>query len=332
MSIPVTMRALQQTSLNGPQDLRLITDALVPVPGPSDVLIRVTAAGVNFGDISQSHGTFLGGPQPPYLAGFEAAGEIVARGEAVAGLEPGVRVIGTGIGCGAFAEYTVLPAAAVMPVPAGWTEEQALGLVVNWPTALAALRPLGGVAAGQTVLIQAAAGGTGQAAVKMAKHYGATVIATASPGKHETVRALGADHVLDSRGPDLAAEVLRLTGGTGADLVLESAGGATLGASLTAAKRVTGRVIVYGVAGGEAAVTNWELIYRHQVHVIALNIGVLIQAAPQIFGEVMGELFALVAAGVLAPGQPTAYELADGPKVLAELETRATVGKLALLP
>ena len=332
MGIPVTMRALQQTSLNGPQDLRLITDVPVPVLGPGEVLIRVTAAGVNFGDISQAHGTFLGGPRPPYLAGFEAAGEIAAVGGAVTGLEPGARVIGVGIGCGAFAEYTALPAAAVMPVPAGWAEEQALGLVVNWPTALAALRPLGRIAAGQTVLIHAAAGGTGQAAVKMAKHYGATVIATASPGKHETVLALGADHVLDSRSPDLAAEVLRLTGGTGADLVLESAGGATLGASLTAAKRVTGRVVVYGTAGGEAAVTNWELVYRHQVHVIGLNIGVLVQAAPQIFGEVTGELFALIAAGVLTPGQPTAYELADGPKVLAELETRDTVGKLALLP
>jgi NADPH:quinone reductase len=332
MSVPAAMRALQQTSLNGPRDLRLITDAPVPVPGPGEVLIKVAAAGVNFGDISQAYGTFLGGPQPPYLAGFEAAGEIAATGEGVSGLEPGARVVGVGIGCGAFAEYATLPAAAVVPVPAGWAAEEALGLVVNWPTALAALKPLGGIAPGQTVLIHAAAGGTGQAAVKMAKHYGATVIATASPGKHETVRALGADHVLDSRGPDLAAEVRRLTGGTGADLVLESTGGATLDASLMAARRVTGRVVVYGMAAGEAPVTNWDLIYKHQVHIIGLNIGALIQAAPQIFGEVMGELFALIAAGVLAPAKPTAYELADGPKALAELETRATVGKLALLP
>ena len=224
MSIPATMRALQQTSLNGPQDLRLITDAPVPAPGPGEVLIRVAAAGVNFGDISQAHGTFLGGPQPPYLAGFEAAGEIVATGEGVTGLEPGTRVIGVGLGCGAFAEYTALPAVSAMPLPPGWTEQEALGLMVNWLTALAALRPLGGITAGQTVLIPAAAGATGQAAVKLARHYGATVIATASPGKHETVLALGADHVLDSRGADLDGEVRRLTGGTGADLVLESAG------------------------------------------------------------------------------------------------------------
>jgi NADPH2:quinone reductase len=324
------MRALQQTSLNGPQDLHLITDAPVPVPLPGEILIRVTAAGVNFADISQARGTFGGGPQPPYLAGFEAAGQVAAVGAGVTGLEPGARVIGTNVvSQGAFAEYMVLSAGAAVPVPTDWADEQALGMMVNWPTALAALKPLGGIDAGQTVVIHAAAGGTGQAAVKMAKHYGATVIATASPGKHETVRALGADH---SRSTDIAAEVLQLTGGTGADLVLEATPGATLGASLAAARRVTGRVVVYGMAGGEAAITNWELVYQHQVHVIGLNIGILIEAAPQVFGEVMHEMSVLMAAGVLGPVQPTVYDLADGPKALTELEARTTVGKLALLP
>ena len=330
MSIPATMRALQQASLNGPRDMSLITDAPVPSPGQGEVLIRVTAAGVNFADISRAHGTFLNGPRPPYVAGFEAAGEIVATGEEVTGLQLGARVIG--VGDGAFAEYMVLPAAAAMPVPPGWTEQQALGLVVNWPTALAILKPLGGIAAGQTVLIHAAAGATGQAAVTIAKHYGATVIATASPGKHKTVLALGADHVLDSRGGDIAAEVLRLTGGAGADLVLEATPGATFEASLAATKRVTGRVVVHGVASGDASITTWELVYKHQVHIIGFNAGALIQAAPQIFGEVMGELSTLIATGVLAPGLPTEYDLADGPKALADLETRATIGKLALLP
>ncbi|MFJ9895382.1 NADPH:quinone oxidoreductase family protein [Streptomyces sp. NPDC091280] len=330
MSIPATMRALQQVSLNGPQDMRLITDAPVPSPDRGEVLIRVAAAGVNFADLSKAHGTFGDGPQPPYLAGFEAAGEVVAVGEAVTGPQPGARVVG--VGTGAFAQYMVLPAAAALPVPSGWTEQQALGLVVNWPTALAALKPLGGIAAGQAVLIHAAAGGTGQAAVRMAKHYGATVIATASPGKHETVRALGADHVLNSLGGDLVAEVRELTGGCGVDVVLESAGASTFAASLAAAKQVTGRVVVYGMAGGEAPITNWELVYKHQVHIIGLNIGVLIQAAPQIFGELMGELSALIAVGVLAPSLPTVYDLADGSKALTQLEARATVGKLALLP
>jgi NADPH2:quinone reductase len=332
MSIPSTMRALQQTSLNGPRDLRLVTDAPVPSPGPGEVLIRVTAAGVNFLDISQSHGASAGGPQPPYLAGIEGAGEVVAVGGGVSGVEPGAHVIGVGITGGAFAEYMVLPAMGAVPVPAGWADEQSLGMVVSWPTAMAALKAIGQLEAGQSVLIHAAAGGTGQAAVKMAKHYDAKVIAAASPDKHEVVRALGADHVIDARNLDIAAEVARLTDGAGVDLVLEAVGGATLLASLAAAKRVTGRVVVYGLPGGQAAISNWDLVYKHQVHVIGLNIGVLIQSSPQIFGEVMGEMFRLMSAGVLGGGKPTTYDLADGPKALVELEARATVGKLALVP
>jgi NADPH2:quinone reductase len=205
-------------------------------------------------------------------------------------------------------------------------------LVVSWPTALAALKPLGRIARGQTVLIHAAAGGTGQAAVQMAKHYGARVIAAASPGKHELVRELGADEVIDSRRTDLAAEVMRLTQGEGVDLVLESVGGATLDASLASAKRINGRVVVYGLAGGESSISNWDLVYKHQVQLAGLNIGILIQSAPEVFGEVMTEMFGLMAAGVIGPGQPTLHGLEEGPKVLAELEARATVGKLVLLP
>ncbi len=332
MSIPTTMRALQQTSLNGPGDLSLVADAPVPSPGPDEILIRVTAAGINFVDISQSDGTFADGPPPPYVAGIEGAGEVVDVGDAVADVRTGDHVVGVNMRGGAFAEYMVLAAAAAMPVPTGWADEQALGLVVNWLTAITAVRVLGGVGPTDTVLVHAAAGGTGQAAVKVAKHHGATVIAAASPAKHDVLRSLGADHIIDSRSADLAADVLRLTDGAGADLVLESVGGATLEASLAATKRVTGRVVVYGLAGGEAAVTNWDLVYRHQIHIIGLNLGVLIQAVPQIFGDVMGQLFGLLAAGVLGPTQPTTYDLAEGPRALAELCDRTTVGKLALRP
>jgi NADPH2:quinone reductase len=324
------MRALQQTSVTGPSEMRLITDAPDPAPGRGEVLIRVTAAGVNFADVMQTRGTYVGGPQAPYIAGFEAAGVIVALGDGVTGLDMGSHVIGTGYG--AFAEYMALPAAALTSVPTGWADEEALGLVLNWATALAALRTMGRVAAGETVLIHAAAGGVGQAAVRMATHYGATVIATASPEKHETVRTLGADHVIDYRRADVAAEVLRLTDNDGADLVLESVGGATFRTSLASAKRVTGRVVVYGMAGGEAAISNRDLNFTHPIHVIGLNIGTLIRAAPRLFTELMDELDALIATGVYPPGQPTVYDLADGPEALIELEARASIGKLALRP
>ncbi|MFD1942881.1 zinc-binding dehydrogenase [Paradevosia shaoguanensis] len=329
MTIPAAMRGLQQTSLRGPQDLVLVDNLRVPTPGPGEILIRVTAAGINVADLSQAHGTFLGGPQPPYIAGFEGAGEIVQLGEGVEGFELGAHVIG--VGYGAFAEYMVLPARAALPLPPGWSDAQALGLVVNLPTAVATLK-LGGIAPGQTVLIHAAAGATGQATTRIAKHYGATVIATASPSKHAVVEALGADYVLDSHHADIAAEVSRITGGTGVDLVLETAGGATFEASLASARRITGRVVVSGLPGGNASLSNWDLVYRHQVHIIGFNMGMLIRATPALFGEVMGELFALIAAGVIAPGNPTLYPLADGPSALAALENRTSVGKLGLTP
>jgi NADPH2:quinone reductase len=260
------------------------------------------------------------------VAGFEAAGEVVGIGEGVEHPKVGAHVIGAGPG--AFAEYMVLPAAAAMPLPQGWSAQQALGLVVNWPTALAALK-LGRLTADDTVLIHAAAGATGQAAVTLAKHRGARVIATASPSKHADVRA---DHILDSRDGDLAGAVLELTGGRGADLVIESAGGATFNASLAATKRVTGRMVVIGLAGGDATISNWDLVYKHQIQLIGFNLGTLIQVAPQIVGEVMGELGGLIAAGVVSATRATTYALADGPKALSDLESRATTGKLALLP
>jgi NADPH:quinone reductase len=330
MTLPTTMRALRQLSLDGPADMELV-EAPVPSPGPGEVLIRVAAAGVNVADLSRAHGTFGDdGPRPPFPAGFEAAGEVVAHGAAVTAPAIGARVVG--VGEGAFAEYTVLPAAAAMPVPPGWTARQAPGLAVNWPTALAVVGPLGGVTAGQTVLVHAAAGATGRAAAVVARHRGARVIGAASRDKHAAVLARGADHVVDSRADDLAAEVLALTDGAGVDVVLESAGGPTFAASLAVAKRVTGRVVVLGLPGGDAALTNRDLVYRHQVHVVGFNLGVLIRAAPQVFGEVMGELSALVDRGVIRPEEPTAYALADGRKALADLEARATTGKLVLVP
>jgi NADPH2:quinone reductase len=307
-----------------------VGDVAVPVAGVGEVLVKVGAAGVNFADVMQTRGTYDGGPTPPYVAGFEAAGEVVALGEGVTGVAVGEHVIGTG--AGAFAEYVVMPADAAVPVPAGWSDEEALGLVLNWATALVSLRPLGQLTSGDTVLIHAAAGGVGQAAVRIAKHYGATVIGTASAAKHDVVRRLGADHVIDYRNADLVAEVRRLTNGRGADIVLESVGGDTFRQSVEVARRVTGKVVVIGAAAGEASITNWELNFKHPVHVIGQHLTTTIQQAPELFAHVLAELDELIKAGVYPPGRPTVYDLADGPKALQELEARATVGKIALKP
>lgn len=314
------MRALRQGSFEGPAGL-VVVEVPVPSPEGGQVVVRVGAAGVNFADAMQTRGTYDGGPVPPYLAGFEAAGVVVAVGD---GVDPGL--VGTsvvGAGSGAFAEFVVMPAAGLVALPEGWRAEQALGMVLNWATALAALRPLGRVEAGETVLVQAAAGGVGQAAVRMAKHYGATVIGTASAAKHEVVRGLGADRVLEYGEVDGLRDV---------DLVLESVGGEGFARSLAAARRVTGRVVVFGAAGGTASVSNWELVFKHQVQVMGLHIGSMAQQAPEVYAGVLRELEVLRQEGVYVPGEPTVYDLAEGPRVLAALEAGETVGKLALRP
>jgi NADPH2:quinone reductase len=324
-----TMRALVQRSHRGPSDLTLTTGHRRPTPGPGEYLIRVAAAGVNFADVMQTRATYAGGPQAPYVAGFEAAGEIVGIGPDVGSPLPvGTHVVGAGPG--AFAEYMVMPAAGVLPVPSGWRDAEALGMVLNWATALAALRPLGEVRAGDVVLIHAAAGGVGQAAVRLARNYGARVIATASPAKHDTVRALGAEEILDSTRPDLAGEITRLTGGV--DLVLESVGRATFEVSLAVAKPFVGRVVVFGAASGDASLTTHDLVFTHQVQVKGLHIGALATAAPSIYRSLLTEIESLIAQGVYPPGTPQIHPLDEGPAVLQELEAGRTRGKHALDP
>lgn len=321
--------ALVQRSYRGPEDLALATDHRRPTPGPGDYLVRVTVAGVNFADVLQTRGTYGGGPRPPYVAGFEAAGEIVDVGPDVESPLPlGTHVVGAGPG--AFARYMTMPAAGALAVPSGWSDAGSLGLVLNWATALAALKPLGGLAAGEVVLVHAAAGGVGQAAVRLAHHFGARVIATASPGKHGVVRALGVVDVLDGRRPDLAAEITRRTGGV--DLVLESVGRATFGTSLSVAKPFTGRVVVFGAASGDASLTTHDLVFTHQVQVKGLHIGALATAAPSVHRSLLVELETLIAHGVYPPGTPEVHPLADGPNVLRQLEAGRTLGKHALDP
>ncbi|OLF15242.1 zinc-binding dehydrogenase [Actinophytocola xanthii] len=324
-----TVRALVQRSHRGPKDLTLTTDHHRPTPGPDEYLVRVGVAGVNFADVMQSHGTYGGGPRAPYVAGFEAAGEIVGGGAGVdRPLPVGTHVVGAGRG--AFAQYMTMPAAGVLPVPSGWSAAQALGLVLNWATALAALKPLGEIRTGEVVLVHAAAGGVGQAAVRLARHYGARVVATASPAKHDTVTALGADEVLDSRRADLAAEIMRLTGGV--DLVLESVGRATFEVSLSVTKPFVGRVVVFGAASGDASLNTYDLVFTHQVQVMGLHIGALATAAPSVYASLLVELETLIADGVYPPGSPQVHPLADGPAVLRDLEAGLTRGKHALDP
>ena len=156
------------------------------------------------------------------------------------------------------------------------------------------------------------------------------MIATASPAKHDAVKALGADEVLDSARPDLAEEITRLTGGV--DLVLESVGQATFEISLSITKPFTGRIVVFGAASGDATVTTHDLVFTHQVQLKGLHIGALAAAAPSLYQSLLVEIDALIAHGVYPPGTPQVRPLTEGATVLQQLEAGQTRGKHALDP
>ncbi len=325
------MQALEVVSNLGPDGLRL-TDREVPTPKPGQALIRVRAAGVNYADVMQSRGLYAGGPRPPYVAGLEACGEIVALCDA-GGQCPypiGARVMG--FGGSAFAEYVAWSVRGLMPVPQNWNDNQAAAFPIQWLTAQGCLCTCGRLKRGETVLIHAAAGGVGTAAVRIAKHLGARVIATASTDeKLQVARNNGADEVINYRESDFVAELKKRTEGRGADLVLEMVGGETFQKNLDAVVPF-GRVVVFGAASAQqATIQNTRLIFQ-PVELIGYHLAVMATRRPDLFAAQLTEVNKLIAMGVIVPDEPRTYPLSEGGRALQDLEQRRTTGKLVLIP
>ncbi len=322
------MKALQVTAFDGPSAAHL-ADVPVPERPARCALVRVRAAGINYADVAQSRGLYLGGPEPPYIAGMEAAGEVL-ESEPGSGFAPGARVMA--MGRGAFAETMVAPVKALLPLPDAWSFEQGAAFPVQWLTAHGCLRTCGRLVKGESVLVHAAAGGVGIAAVRLAKHFGARVFATASsPEKLEVARANGADELIDYSQEDFAEEVHRRTDGRGVDLILEMVGGETFEKNLRAIVPF-GRIVVFGSASSQAAsIDNVRLIFR-PVEVIGYHLAVMSEKRPDLLMAQMAEVIPLVQSGVITPDRPTVYPLAQGAHALTELQSRRTTGKLVLVP
>ena len=331
MKNPNTMRAIQISSFDGPDKARVV-DFPLPEAGPGEALIRVKAAGINFADTMQASGTYVNGPQPPYIAGLEACGEIVAINDDRSPFNVDDQVIVVGKP-GAFAEYYTVPTAGIFRLPDGWSDAQGAAFFVDWVTAYACLKINGQIESGQTVLIHAAAGGLGQAAVILAKHWGATVFATASTReKLEIARRLGADELINYGTQDFAAVAREKTGGRGVDLVLEMVGGEAFRKGLSAIVPY-GRMVVYGAASGQtASLTNFEIIFDYTVSIIGQELGKLIVQRPDLIGPAIEDLNTLIASGVIVPEEPRTFDLADAGRAMSELASRNTTGKLVLIP
>jgi NADPH2:quinone reductase len=326
--LPRSMRAAVVDKLEGPAAIT-VAEQPVPTPGPGEALIKIEAGGLNYADVAQSAGAYPGGPSAPYIAGVEGCGEVVAVGEG-ATVNVGDRVIGAG--SGAFAEYAAWPSATLFPLPPGWSAGQGASFFVQWLTAHGCLRTIGQLKEGEWVLVHAAAGGVGQAAVRIAKHFGANVIATASTAEKLAIaEKLGADVCVNYATGDFVQACREATGGQGVDLILEMVGGDTFTKNLKAV-RTFGRIVVFGAASNEQrTVDNVSLIFKPVV-LAGYHLSILAAKRPDLFMAELGEVQELIATGVIAPDEPTSRPLDEVAQAMIDMQGRKTTGKVVLVP
>ena len=324
------MDAIEVTEYGDSDRLETI-DAERPDPGPGEVRIAVEAAGINFADIMQRRGRYPGGPEPPYVPGMEAAGRVDAVGDGVADVSEGDRVVAM-VETGGYAEYAVANAERLFPVPEAMSLEEAAGFPIQFLTAHSCLFAWGGLEEGESVLIQAAAGGVGTAAVQLASNAGAEVFGTASsPEKLELAAELGCDHPIDYTETDFREVIERETDGEGVDLVLESVGDDVFERSLDAMAHF-GRMVTYGVASGvPAEVSNRRLLFENKT-VTGFHLGQAATHDPSRVMQAVPELTEGLASGDLEVVLGESFALADAADAHQYIEDRKSSGKVVLKP
>lgn len=323
------MKTIEVTEY-GDSDALEVVERERPEPGEDEVRIDVEAVGINFADIMQRRGSYVGGPEPPYTPGFEAAGTIDAVGEGV-DREVGERVVAQ-VGRGAYAEYVTAPAAALFDVPGDVSFEEAAGFPVQFLTAHNCLFEWGDLTGDERVLIHAAAGGVGSAAVQLAREAGAEIFATASTGqKLDLAARLGADHCINYTETDFEAEVNEITEGAGVDLVLDGVGGETTTRSLECLAHF-GRVVAYGAASGEPGEVDTRSLLFNNFSVIGYHLGQAMARDPQRVLEAVPDLEGGLRDGSLEVIVGHTFPLEDAAEAHAFIEARKSQGKVVLKP
>jgi NADPH2:quinone reductase len=323
------MRAVRVDEFGGPDRL-VEVEIADPRPAPGHVLLSVAVAGVNRADVLARAGKYHRAGAPPLLLGLEAAGTVEAVGEGVTGFHVGQRVLATGAinHPGFYAELAGVPVRDVVAVPDAVDLRQAAGLPTAWISAWYCLHELAGLRRGETVLVHAGASGVGSAATQIARDAGATVIATAStPDKRRWVGRWGADHVLDSEA-DVATEVLAVTSGRGADVVLDTVGGPVFAESLRAAA-YAGRVVALANVALAPSVIDTRDFYPKNVRILGFQITALIEhgydARPDLETLLQG-----VAAGRFTVPIDEVFALGEAARAHRYLEERRNLGKVVL--
>lgn len=322
------MRAIVVRRTGGPEVLEA-ADVPDPQPGPGQLLVDVTAAGVNFMDIYQCEGRPPYSPELPFVPGAEGAGTVAAAGPGVTAFAPGDRVAWT-VGPASYAERALVPADAAVPLPAGIDLQVAAAVMLQGMTAHYLCNDTFPVNHGDVVVVHAAAGGVGLLLTQMVKLRGGVVIGTTSTtAKAELAKRAGADHVAGY--DDFGAVTREVTGGTGAAAVYDGVGQATFDGSL-AALRSRGCMVLYG--GSSGPVPRFELqrlAAGGSLFITRPTLGSYIASRAELLSRA-SDLFGWIGQGKLTVRVGGSYPLAEAASAHRDLAGRGTTGKLILLP
>jgi NADPH2:quinone reductase len=322
-------KAIRITETGGPEVMRW-EDVEVGDPGEGQARIRHTAVGVNYIDTYHRSGLY---PLPlPTGLGSEGAGIVEAVGPGVTVVRPGDRVAYAGGGPGSYAEARVMPAAALVPIPDGVSDQIAAAIMLKGMTSQYLIRRTYPVKAGETVLFHAAAGGVGLIACQWLKAIGATVIGTVgSDEKAAIARAHGCDHVIISTREDIAARVKEITGGVGVPVVYDSVGKDTFSASLDSLKPL-GLMVSFGNSSGKVAPFDIGVLsQKGSLYLTRPTLATYTATRPDLEATA-GEVFDVIRSGKVKVEIRHTYPLAEAVQVHRDLEGRKTVGSIVTVP
>jgi NADPH2:quinone reductase len=312
-----------------PVEQLVVEEVTDPKPQPGEVVVAVRAAGVNFVDALLVQGTYQIKPPLPFTPGNEIAGEVVELGEGVAGIARGDRVV-VSCGLGGYVERLAVPAQMARPLPARLSFEQGAALVQSYATALFALTRRATVRPDDWVLVLGAGGGIGLAAVDVARHLGARVIAAASSAeKLAAATALGAHAGVNYETEDLKSRVREISGGI--HFVVDPVGGSYADAALRTL-RAFGQYLILGFAAGTIPSLRANLVLLTNRSAIGVDWGAWSFQHPEENRALVDEVLALAGSGALHPPEPLVYPLERAAEALAALQSRRLTGKVVLRP
>jgi NADPH2:quinone reductase len=315
----------------GAPDLMRLVEVEDPVPGEGEVLIDVRAAACNFFDVLLCAGKYQTRPEPPFSPGGEVAGVVLAVGKAVTRVKPGDRVYAA-LPYGGFATRVATLERRVFQIPDAMSFEVAAAFGIVYQTAWFGLVERAALRESETLLVHAAAGGVGLAAVQVGRALGARVIGVAGGAdKKAVVAANGADVAIDHRAEDWVARVREVTGGRGVDVVFDPVGGDTFDLS-TKVLAFDARLVVIGFASGRIPELAMNRVLLKNVAVTGLHWGLYFENDAPKVQRAMDRLFGLWSSGELTPLLSETRPLDQAAAALEAIATRKSVGKIVLLP